>query len=110
MPDDHPIACSLSAPDLRARLEQMAALGSDALRGSELSGNRAQLRFADGDGVRARVEAIVAAEAECCAFLQMAVASRGDAVVLTIEAPAGTEPVLAKLVAAFGDGAPRAVG
>jgi hypothetical protein len=47
------------------------------------------------------VAAIVAAESACCAFLTMQVSEARDEVVLTIEAPADAELVLAELANAF---------
>ena|SRR5215217_960017 len=101
MPDELPIACSLSATDLRERLQQMHDLGRDALLDATLDGRRARLRFAARRGVRERVDAVVAAESSCCAFLAMRVAEQPGAVVLTIDAPEDAEPVLAELVDAF---------
>jgi hypothetical protein len=102
VPQALPIACSLSATELPERLARMAALGRDALLACEHDGTRAQLRFAAAPGVRERVEAIVAAEAECCAFLTMRVGEHPGGIVLSIEAPEGAGPVLAELVDAFG--------
>jgi hypothetical protein len=102
MPDRLPIACSLSASDLTERLRAIGALGRDSLVAARRDGARAELRFAARAGVRDRVAAIVAAETECCAFLDMRVADEPDAVVLSIAAPDGAEPVLAELVDAFG--------
>lgn len=101
MAHELPIACSLSATDLHTRLQDMNALGRDALLDSHVDGAHARLRFAAAGGVRERVEAIVAAESECCAFLAMRVGDEPGAVVLTIDAPADAEPVVAELVAAF---------
>jgi hypothetical protein len=101
MPAELPIACSLNASELPARLDEMAALGRAALIDARTEPTRAQLRFAAGIGVRARVEAIVAAESECCAFLDMRVSDEPDSVVLTIDAPEDAELVLAELVDAF---------
>lgn len=101
MPDALPIACSLTATELPARLETLAALGRDALLDHRLEGSRAELRFAAHDGVRDRVDAAVDAESRCCAFLDMRVTEAPGAVLLTITAPAGAEPVLAELVGAF---------
>lgn len=108
MPDELPIACSLSATELPKRLQEMGALGRDALLDTRADGTRAQLRFAAGAGVRERVDAIVAAESQCCAFLEMQVADEPDTVVLTIEAPEGAEVVLAELVDAFAAEPPAA--
>jgi hypothetical protein len=101
MTSDLPIACSLSATDLPARLNQMAELGRAALVDTRHEGRRAELRFAAGAGVRGRVDGIVAAESQCCAFLEMNVRDQADTIVLTIQAPAGAEVVLQELVDAF---------
>jgi hypothetical protein len=101
MPSELPIACSLNASELPARLAEMADLGHAALVDARTEPTRARLRFAANAGVRARVEAIVAAESQCCAFLQMRVHDEPDTVVLTIDAPENAEPVLAELVDAF---------
>jgi hypothetical protein len=101
MPAELPIACSLSATELPKRLAEMADLGRLALVHARIESLQAQLRFAAGAGIRERVEAVVAAESHCCAFLTMRVADEPDAVVLTIAAPEGAEVVLAELVEAF---------
>ena len=96
-----PIACSLSATELPERLDAMAALGNAALLDVRDAGTRAELRFAAAPGVRDRVDAIVAAESECCAFLSMRVTDAPGIVVLNIDAPEGAEPVLRELLDAF---------
>jgi hypothetical protein len=105
-PVDLPIACSLSATDLTQRLADMAELGRAALVDAQTQPRRARLRFAAAAGVRERVEAVVAAEVECCPFLTMRVTDEPDGVLLTIEAPEGAEIVLAELVDAFRASAP----
>lgn len=107
MSAEPPIACSLSATELPTRLAEMAALGDAALLDVRHAGTHAELRFAAGGGVRERLEAVVAAESECCAFLAMRVTEAAHTVVLTIDAPEGAEPVQQELVNAFG-GARRA--
>jgi len=96
-----PMTCSLSASDLNGRLAEAADLGRAALLDAKSDGTRAELRFALGAGVRERVDAIVAAESLCCAFLAMRVSDAPAAVVLTIDAPAGAELVLADIVDSF---------
>jgi hypothetical protein len=96
-----PIACALSATELPARREQMAALGRDALLHARVTAAHAELRFTAEPGVRERVLAFVAAESECCAFLAMRVDTGSDAVVLRIDAPQDAGPVLRELVDAF---------
>jgi hypothetical protein len=101
MTSELPIACSLSATDLSTRLREIADLGRAALVDVRHEQTRAELRFAAGAGVRDRVERIVAAESQCCAFLAMNITDEPDTVVLTIQAPDDAELVLAELVDAF---------
>lgn len=101
MTSEPPIACSLSAAELPARLNEMAELGRAALLDVRHEQTRAEVRFAAGAGVRDRVNGIVAAESQCCAFLAMSVRDEPDTVVLTIQAPDGADVVLQELVGAF---------
>jgi hypothetical protein len=101
MPAELPIACSLKATELPARLAEISTLGDDALIDVHRAPGHAELRFAAGDGIRDRVEAIVHAEADCCAFLNMEVRDEPDLVVLRITASADADLVLAELVDAF---------
>jgi hypothetical protein len=79
----------------------MAELGRTALIDARQDSARAELRFAAGDGIRERVEAFAAAEAECCPFLTMRIAEEPDAIVLAVEAPEDADGLLAELVGAF---------
>jgi hypothetical protein len=106
MPSNLPIACSLSATELPVRQSQLASLGRDALTHARVDAGHAELRFVAGAGVRERVREIARAESECCAFLTMRVSDAPGAVVLSIDAPEGAEPVLRDLVAALGPGPP----
>jgi hypothetical protein len=101
MPSELPIACSLSATELTARLAQIAQLGRDALVDVEPGETHATLRFAAGAGVRERVTSVVAAESACCAFLAMQLRDEPGAIVLDISGPEGTELVVRELVDAF---------
>jgi|1185.fasta_scaffold198611_2 hypothetical protein len=101
MPTDPPIACSLEGNALSDRLADMAQLGRAALLDANTAGGRAQLRFTAGEEIRERLDGIVAAEAGCCAFLDMEVTEEPGVLSLTIVAPAGAEPVLEDLVGAF---------
>lgn len=96
-----PIACSLTGDELSRRLAEIRALGAAALIWAERHEAEAVLRFDPAPDRRAELERIVAAEATCCAFLRFDLRDEPDAVVLTIAAPAGGEPVLRELVDAF---------
>jgi hypothetical protein len=96
-----PIACSLKATELPARLVEITTLGDDALIDVHRAPGHAELRFAARDGIRDRVDAIVLAEAHCCAFLNMEVRDEPDLVVLRITASPDADLVLEELVDAF---------
>lgn len=107
MPEELPIACSLTAAELPVRLAHIEALGRDALLAAHVTGTRAELRFSAAPEVRERVERFAAAERRCCAFLSLQVTGSPDAVLLTVDAPPDAAGVLAELVAAFGAGSAR---
>ena len=96
-----PIACTLSAPELRARGEELRALGGDGLVDASEDAGRAVLRFRADPAIRERVEAVVAAESECCAFLDFQLEHGDDASVLTISAPNGGAEMVHELAAAL---------
>jgi hypothetical protein len=95
---DLPIACSLDAPALERRLADIRAFGRDAFLAAEPGG---VLRFRATPETRRRLERIIAAEAECCAFLSLELREQRGELRLTISAPEDAEPVVAGLVEAF---------
>lgn len=96
-----PIACTLTARDLSARLDEIAALGQLALRRARRETTHAELWFTASDGIRDRIDVIVAGESQCCGFLSMRVTENGDEIVLTIDTAEGGDVVLHQLVDAF---------
>jgi hypothetical protein len=101
MTDAKPVACSLSAGDLEQRLAAIAAIGADSLIARSVEGGRHELRFRADATTRERLEAIVAAEAECCSFLDLALHEDGGELVLSIAAPTDAQPIADELAAAF---------
>lgn len=97
------IACTLSATGLSERLVDMRDLGTAALLTADRTDTIARLRFQLSDDVHARLAAIVAAEAHCCAFLRFDLRPDRDALLLTIESPAddAAQLTLHELVDAF---------
>jgi len=87
MTDGNPIACSLGPGDLQRRLGEIAKLCDESLVAQDTEGDRQLLRFRNDTGTRQRLEAIVAAEALCCPFLDLTLAESGDELVLTVVAP-----------------------
>jgi hypothetical protein len=104
MTNPRPIACSLSAGDLQQRLAEIAAVGGDSLVGRALEDGRHVLRFQPGPATRDRLERIVAAEADCCSFLDLDLTERDGELVLTIAAPADAQLVADGLALAFAGG------
>lgn len=96
-----PIACSLDAAALRQRLDEIADLGATSLVESGVDGERHLLRFRSGAGTRRRLEAIIAAEATCCSFLDLSLEERGDQLVLSVCAPEDGRQLALEFAAAF---------
>lgn len=101
MPSDHPIACSLSAAELPARLAEIAAVGEHSLMHAREENGRAVLRFRPGAETRRRLEAIVAAESECCSFLDISLSEDAAALTLEVAGPGEAEPIVGEMVATF---------
>lgn len=110
MNTDTPIACALGAGDLEQRLVTIAAIGADSLISRETDGTRHLLHFRADDATRRRLEEIVAAEAECCVFLDLSLSQRDGELVLSIAAPGDGQAVADGLAAAFGALPERAPG
>jgi hypothetical protein len=92
-----PIACSLDASALADRAQELAALGRQSLISvSRGEGPRVLLRFTSDEGTRTTLDRLVAAEAECCPFLEMTV-REGGTLELTIDGPDDAGPVIAEL-------------
>ncbi len=94
-----PIACTLPGPELRDRLGAIAALAKRALLAYEQDGATLSLRYANE--AADELEAVVAQERECCAFLDFDLVRRSDAVHLVITAPAETIEFAPVLMAHF---------
>lgn len=101
MTEGLPIACSLGAGDLKQRLSEITAIGEESLIGHEDDEGRHLLRFRSDAATRRGLEETVAAEAECCSFLDLALEMRGGELVLSIAAPEDGQGVADELAAAF---------
>jgi hypothetical protein len=101
MTEPNIIACSLGAGDQRRRLDEIAALGRDSLTAAESRDGSHVLRFRDDEETRRRLAEIVAAEAECCPFLDLDLQERDGELVLTLTAPEDGQAFADELAAAF---------
>ena len=101
MPTPLPIACSLSAADLREQRDTLLlGLADHAVQRTPLpSGMR--LRFAPTAERMRQIDAVVRREHECCPFLEFRVGlALGDrSLTLDVTGPTGTATLLADLLA-----------
>ena len=98
MASDTPIACSLGAAELPARLAEIRSIGRSSLLSADEDG---ELRFRDDPETRARLAAIVEAESRCCSFLRFELTERDGELLLRIDAPDEARPIARELSRAF---------
>jgi len=103
MADEIPIACSLNAGELEQRLTEIAAVGAASLISRAREGDRHLLRFRADATTHQRLEAIVAAETECCSLLELTLSEETGELVLSIGGPEEAEAVATGLASAFID-------
>jgi hypothetical protein len=99
--DENPIACSLGPADLGNRLAEIERIGADSLLSQRREGSTHVLSFRADAHLRQRLEAILAAERECCPFLELDLEQEGPQLVLTIAAPARAAAIAAALAERF---------
>jgi hypothetical protein len=95
-----PIACFLDAAGMRARESELACLGHGLISVSRPDGAPVVLQFTADEETRNRLDRIVAAERECCPFLDLTV-REGETLELTIDGPGDAAPVIDGLVSAI---------
>ena len=90
-----PIACTLDRSAFEGRMGEFGTLFRDALVGRERTTRGIRFRFANRDGVEARVRDLAARELECCSFFAFAIAVNADEVWwdASVDDPA-SQPVL----------------
>lgn len=107
MDDEIPIACTLTGAQMPERLAEIAAIGRDSLVSVEDALAVPVLLFRDDSQTRERLEAVVAAESRCCAFLKLDLREDFDGLRLTISGPNAAAPIVSDLVGAFRGAPPR---
>ena len=93
-PGDAPVACSLEPRRLADRLGEWRALADSALLSRTEAEGRVIAEFERRDDVRRRLGSLIAAERECCGFLEFAVRETEDVIRLEVAGPPGAERVL----------------
>lgn len=89
-----PIACSLTGEDLGAREREWRAVAQEALLGRTAIADGLRLRFRGTPEVSERLQGLIAAERECCPFLDMVLTPSDGELVLDITAERDAQPVL----------------
>jgi hypothetical protein len=89
-----PIACTLTPDGMTARLALIDALVADGLLERTPTDTGLRVRLRDTPVIEQRIRELVAAESECCAFLDFELRrDRGD-LVLDIAGPEDARPVI----------------
>jgi hypothetical protein len=82
--DELPIACTLGLDDGAARMQRWRALSAKAHPNARRDGDQLVVRYRSEPGVREELDALAAAERECCSFADWEVAQERGHVVLRI--------------------------
>jgi hypothetical protein len=96
---DTPIACSLPPDALRERRAHIDRIARQALRSRRHIAGGARLTFAAGPEIADSLRELIAAEADCCAFLQMNLHAAGSELVLDVTGPEEAQPIIAEIFA-----------
>jgi len=88
-----PIACSLSASEYAARMQEIAALVSRALLSRVQIRDGVRLTFEPGMDIEGQLREIIAAEARCCPFLRFEIRPGADVLLLDITGPEEAAPI-----------------
>jgi hypothetical protein len=91
---DLPIACTLSGGDMTARLALIDALTADGLLERTTTDAGLRVRLRDTPEIEQRTRELVAAESDCCAFLDFRLARDAGDLVLDISGPEDARPVI----------------
>ena len=86
-----PIACTLTPDGFAARMGLIDALAADGLIDRTDTERGVRVRLRDTPEIEQRVRELVAAESECCAFLDFTLGRDDEAIVLEISGPAPFE-------------------
>lgn len=97
-----PLACTLSPDDGSARMRRWQQLTATAGATARRAGHRLEVSYRAGPGVRPELEALAAAEAQCCSFVTWAVRAQRDRVFLQVTAAPGSPDDLTPIAVLFG--------
>jgi len=98
---DPPVACTLGLEDGAERMRRWKQLGERATPTARRIGRELEVRFQPGPGVQEELEALAAAEAQCCAFVAWTVLLDGGQPVLRVTAPEDRPEDIESIASAF---------
>jgi hypothetical protein len=91
---DLPIACTLTAAGMAARMALIEALAADGLLDRTQTEMGMRVRLLDRPDIELRTRELVAAESKCCAFLDFRLGRENGDLVLDISGPEDARPVI----------------
>ena len=94
MSTEIPIACTLTPDGFTARMRLMDALAADGLIDRTDTERGVRVRLRDTPEIERRARELVAAESECCAFLDFQLAREDGVIVLEVSGPEDARPVI----------------
>ncbi|MGI8713664.1 MAG: hypothetical protein ACR2NR_10870 [Solirubrobacteraceae bacterium] len=97
-----PVACTLGPEDGPVRMLRWQRLGETADPVARRAEGALEVRYRPGPGVREELEALAAAEQQCCSFVAWTVTEDGGHPVLRVVADASTPDDVAGIAALFG--------
>lgn len=89
-----PIACTLTADGMTARIALIDALAADGLLDRTTTDAGMRVRLLDRPVIEQRTRELVAAESKCCAFLEFDLGRENGYLVLDIAGPEEARPVI----------------
>jgi hypothetical protein len=97
-----PVACTLGPDDGAARMRRWEALSKKGHPCARRRGHLLEVRYQPRLGLREELEALAAAERQCCSFAAWNVSHDHDHVVLRVAADPGAPDDVAAIAALFG--------
>lgn len=91
---ERPIACTLTADGMTARMALIDALAADSLLDCTRTETGVRVRLLDRPDIEQRTRELVAAESKCCAFLDFELGRENGYLVLDISGPEDARPVI----------------
>jgi hypothetical protein len=95
------VACTLGPDDGAVRMRRWEALSEKGHPSARRRGHRLEVRYQPKLGLREELEALAAAERQCCSFVAWSVSQDQDYVVLSVAADPSAPDDVAPIAALF---------